>query len=349
MLLLIMAAAIGPARAQNTQTRTLTGIPQGWSVTADGQSVTANADGSYTIAAGAAVKLIPPTEVKPTVESVALQTQGALNGKFTINADGKQVYFSQGNLKYSNGTWSFHTNQYDRCFTSNGNVSSSYNASGTFDLFGWGTSGYNNKNPYMTSTNNNDYAPGINEIAGTDYDWGVYNAISNGGNQVGLWHLLTNDEWGYVFNTRSASTVNGTANARYTIASINTGTTTLYGTILFPDLYTAGTPTGVTWGTINSTIGQANPAGVTLTSCTLEGWNELESAGCVFLLEAGYRGGTTVNSVNADGGCWAGSYHPNYTGFVYNTHVTHGNKYIQPQDRSYRYIGYSVRLVQDVQ
>jgi len=71
-LLLIMAAAIGPARAQNTQTRTLTGIPQGWSVTANGESVTANADGSYTIAAGAAVKLIPPAEVKPTVQNLTV-------------------------------------------------------------------------------------------------------------------------------------------------------------------------------------------------------------------------------------------------------------------------------------
>lgn len=52
--------------------RTLTGIPDGWSVTADGQSVTANADGSYTIEAGAAVKLIPPTEVKPTVQTVTV-------------------------------------------------------------------------------------------------------------------------------------------------------------------------------------------------------------------------------------------------------------------------------------
>ena len=270
-------------------------------------------------------------------------------GAFTIDASGKQVYFSQGNLKYSSGTWSFHTSQYDRCFTANGNVSSSYNASGTFDLFGWGTSGYNNKYPYMTSTTNNDYAPGVNEIAGTDYDWGVYNAISNGGNQAGLWHLLTNDEWGYVFKTRSASTVNGTANARYAIAYINTGGTNVYGFILFPDTYTAGTPSGVTWGTINSGIGAGAGSSATWTVCTLEGWNALESAGCVFLPAAGWRGGTTINAVNQDGGCWAGSYYPSTSGHAYNTHIYTPSKYVQPQDHSNRYVGYSVRLVHDAE
>lgn len=41
--------------------------------------------------------------------------QGAINGKFTINADGNQVYFSQGNLQYisSSNTWRFADNQWD--------------------------------------------------------------------------------------------------------------------------------------------------------------------------------------------------------------------------------------------
>ena len=34
-------------------------------------------------------------------------------------------------------------------------------------------------------------------------DWG-YNAIANGGNQAGFsWRTPTNDEWGYLFNTRA--------------------------------------------------------------------------------------------------------------------------------------------------
>ena len=41
--------------------------------------------------------------------------QGAIDGLFTINSNGDQVYFSQGNLQYqaSTNTWRFATNQWD--------------------------------------------------------------------------------------------------------------------------------------------------------------------------------------------------------------------------------------------
>ena len=42
---------------------------------------------------------------------------GAICGRFTINENGDQVYFSQGNLQYqpSTNTWRFANNQYDTC------------------------------------------------------------------------------------------------------------------------------------------------------------------------------------------------------------------------------------------
>ncbi len=70
---------------------------------------------------------------------------GAINGKFTINAGGTQVYFSQGNLQatYDGSAWSwaFATNQWDYIGNAtannriNGNGTVSVN--GTVDLFGW--------------------------------------------------------------------------------------------------------------------------------------------------------------------------------------------------------------------
>ena len=36
------------------------------------------------------------------------------------------------------------------------------------------------------------------------------------------------------------------------MATINTDATSVKGLIIFPDVYTAGTPAGVTWGTINA-------------------------------------------------------------------------------------------------
>lgn len=118
---------------------------------------------------------------------------GVLPGAFSVSAT-KKVNFSQGNLQYqaSTKTWRFAENQYDMIGAANSNISSTYN--GWIDLFGWGTSGYNNKYPYMTSTTNADYGDGNNDIAGTNYDWGVYNAISNGGNAKGLWRTLTTAE-----------------------------------------------------------------------------------------------------------------------------------------------------------
>ncbi len=123
---------------------------------------------------------------------------GALGGKFTVNASGGQVSFSQGNLQYqaSTQTWRFAPNQYDMIGSDNANISNSY--TGWIDLFGWGTG----NNPTNSSTNNGDYS--------TYTDWGV-NAISNGGNTADLWRTLSKDEWVYLFtnHTKGWSNVNG--------------------------------------------------------------------------------------------------------------------------------------------
>ena len=130
--------------------------------------------------------------------TVKLGSIGALPGKFTINAGGGQVSFSQGNLQYqaSTSTWRFATNQYDMIGSDNANISNSY--TGWIDLFGWGTG----NNPTNSSTNNGDYS--------TCTDWGV-NAISNGGNTADLWRTLSKDEWVYLFanHTKGWSNVNG--------------------------------------------------------------------------------------------------------------------------------------------
>ena len=61
---------------------------------------------------------------------------GAINGLFTINSSGDQVYFSQGNLQYqaSTDTWRFAENQYDIIGNANSNISPTYD--GWIDLFG---------------------------------------------------------------------------------------------------------------------------------------------------------------------------------------------------------------------
>lgn len=232
------------------------------------------------------------------------------NRTITINAGGKKVRFSQGNLMYSNGIWSFHTNQYDRCFnyTEKTNVRSEYVETGTFDLFGWGTSGYHNPddsqnanyypwsidhrtihgddNPYGFGPSTNMTDKNLTGEIGAKYDWGVYNAISNGGNVAGQWRTLTKEEWLYIANTRQTFPVNGVEHARYVLSFINDDTTPVLGLIIFPDNYVGGTPEGVTWGSINGSMiaGDLSTAG----TCSTAGWAALEAAGCVFLPNCGY-------------------------------------------------------------
>ena len=132
-----------------------------------------------------------PTPVTPTPtptpepEPEPTPTPGLLAGKFKINADGDQVQFSKGNLRYVSGTWSFFDNQYDYYTT--------YSAD-SWDKFGWSTSA--NTFGKSISIADGDYS-------GDFVDWGA--TMGSG------WRTLTKDEWTYLFNnhTKGWATVNG--------------------------------------------------------------------------------------------------------------------------------------------
>ena len=122
--------------------------------------------------------------------------EGAINGLFTINDNGDQVYFSQGNLQYqaSTNTWRFAEHQWDYVGTQipdvqgyvGGNVAGSSNHliaetyNGWIDLFGWGTSGWNCGNYYYhpwdsVSNSSSLYGPpGEFDLTGfySNSDWG---------------------------------------------------------------------------------------------------------------------------------------------------------------------------------
>lgn len=253
--------------------------------------------------------------------------EGALSGVFSVGA-GKKVCFSQGNLQYqaSTNTWRFAEHQYDVIGESNSNISSSY--SGWIDLFGWGASGYNGKNPYMTSTTSTDYGNGSTDIAGTNYDWGVYAKITNGGNQTGLWRTLTKDEWVYVFNTRST-----TSGIRYARACVNG----MKGVILLPD----------DWNSSYYSLRRTNSLGASFGSNTISAsqWSTLEQHGAVFLPAAGRRDGTSVGSVGSYGLYWSASY--NYNDSAYRVWFYDSGLY--PVEWGRRDGGLCVRLVRSTQ
>lgn len=306
-------------------------------------------------------------------------------GVFTV-AEGKTVAFASGNLQYNaaqgshycadgsvqQGTWRFAEHQYDYIGDANSNISQTYD--GWIDLFGWGTSGYNNTandpsalryqpwestmtevstipidsvlncetveitgeceweyTQYADATYNFwGYGPSSNmpdpNLTGTsaNYDWGVYNAISNAGNQAGLWRTLSSAEWEYLFRTRknaqflmSQGTVNG-----------------VRGVIILPDDFQK--PSDISW-TYHANNWTTN-------TYTTEQWATLEALGAVFLPAAGHRIGAEVGNVQSSGIYWSSSCYSNSDAYylVFNRNRLNSSFY------DFRCSGFSVRLVQDL-
>lgn len=262
---------------------------------------------------------------------------GAINGLFSVSAS-QQVYFSQGNLQYigsaSTPYWKFAEHQWDY-LGDNGQGSANQNVDR--DLFGWGTSGYNHGavcyQPWSTSNRYSDYYAygnanyNLNDQTG-QADWG-YNSISNGGNQSNQWHTLTNNEWVYVFNTRSTA-----SGIRYAMAQVNG----VEGVILLPD----------DWSSSYYSLSSTNNSTASFSSNTISAsqWNSLEQHGAVFLPAAGRRDGSSIDI---------------FWGYYWTSSVSNGGFYIGEVYSFYfevtglrlgycalnRDDGYSVRLVQN--
>lgn len=270
----------------------------------------------------------------------AFDANGASIKTFTV-AEGRTVHFSKGNLWYNAAAnlWRFAPEQYEYIGADNSNISETYN--GYIDLFGWGTSGWNSGandyQPWATSDMDEDYyvgGSGTNSLTGAyaNSDWGVYNAISNGGNQAGMWRTMTSDEWEYLINTRTASTVGGIENARYAKATVG-GVT---GLIILPDSFTLPTEVGNVVDINNEDVDYTGNIYST------EQWTAMETAGAVFLPAAGRRYGTEVGSVGSGGYYWSSTCNDGSSAWGLEF-------YDDGLDVDYgaRYYGRSVRLVKD--
>ena len=254
------------------------------------------------------------------VEQTVVETNKITNG-FSVSPD-KSVYFSKGNLQYqaSTKTWRFAEHQWDIIGEANKNISSRYK--GWIDLFGWGTSGYNGKNPWMTSTSGSDYGNGERDIAGTNYDWGV-NYILNGRDKD--WRTLTKDEWIYVFNKRNTSS--GIRYAKATVNGVN-------GVILLPD----------NWSVANYSLSNTNKSDASFKSnfISQNDWmSKFELNGAVFLPAAGLRVEANVFEAGSLGGYWAASYAD--SNYAFQVWIIDGT--LAQDTKAIRGAGQSVRLV----
>ena len=215
---------------------------------------------------------------------------------FTVNpSTGKKILISQGNLQYNTTShvWRFAPNQYDTLVTSKEYYYD--NSNHWIALFGWGTSG-SSIAPYELSARPNGtrtdsmyaYYGAETDIDGTNYDWGIYNAIQNGGNVANYWRTLTRSECNILFNTAAATPRTSVMSnslsdgAMYLLARVNN----IRGIVLFPDVFPL-TPAEVTiGGTVNyNTFKYNNPYQATI---DLDNWRKMEAAGAVFLPATNY-------------------------------------------------------------
>ena len=289
--------------------------------------------------------------------AVSASAGSVIPGAFSVSAT-KKVFFSPGNLQYqaSTGTWRFAPNQWEAIGNNAGNttITDRDKQSDWIDLFGWGTSGWNNGNanyqPYVYYYSSASYAYGYGPKSSWNYsldltgdfanaDWGVYNTVSG---STG-WRTLTgNDdgEWKYLLETRSASRINDVDDARYAKAVVNG----VSGLIVFPDSYNH--PDGID---LPENINTSGSGGWTNNNYNTDDWTAMESAGAIFLPVTGHRKGTdTEVSEESYGYYWSANYYT-YKNTYYACSLSFFNLQVAPNDKfQYRYYGCAVRLVKDV-
>ena len=174
------------------------------------QSVTQDENYVYfTLADGTVIK-IAKGNGDNIQDGAAIQIiDGTIMAEFSVS-ETKKVYFSMGNLLYSPigthecadgttqpGTWRFAEKQWEE---------------GT--MLYWGNTGYNDT---IKQVDSNDWDAeerkaikyftkyetiAQSDISNTYNDWGVYNAIANGGNTPNKFRTLTRDEWIYLWEQR---------------------------------------------------------------------------------------------------------------------------------------------------
>jgi len=219
-----------------------------------------------------------------------------LPGLFSVSAS-KKVYFAKGNLQLVDvNSWKFADNQWD--------YFGDTQADNHRDLFGWGTG----NNPNQTSEDNNDYA--------TFNDWGNNSNLQA---QLGTgWRTLSNDEWHYLFKTRTVKDGTGAGHS-YTLGQSVNGR---LGVVIYPDGYTGTLYTG-------------------------SDWSIFEAAGCVFLPAAGTRYGNKLDNTDK-GYYWSST--PNYKFAFKAAYSVHISNQLYTENSPFpRKDGQSVRLVREVE
>ena len=249
------------------------------------------------------------------------------DGKFRVSETG-YVKFAKGNMSYSSNKQFSLLNYYETRKTYNEAIAKDF--SGTWDLFGWGTSGYNSVQPWESSESASKYASEVGnniDIASSsfmEYDWGMHNKIA--GDAAAHFYCPTADEWNYILNERP-NAENLRALATITIGGSPTGL------ILLPD----------NWSTPLDFVINTKGTEYSDNKFASSQWDILEKCGAIFLPSAGSRYGAGSGSYTtmATGIYWTGTSGSNQNVAVA---VLLGNKpELQERNRAY---GLAVRLIE---
>ncbi len=304
-----LTATVAPENATN---KTVS-----WSSDKTDVATVDNEGNVHAVAAGSATITVTTTDGGKTATCAvivkAALPEGALPGVFTVNAEGKKVHFSQGNLYYDGSNWGFEAEQYYfRTYDGKGKCDAGgYNkdsgtTSGHWGLFGWvgasSTTFTTSPEIYGVSTNTSSSSYGNVSGEAHKADWGT--AIDN----KGTWTTLTggdNGEWKYLFDNHV--NVWGTCN-------------NVPGCFIAPDGYEGD---------------------ATALSTAISDWESAQAAGIVFLPAASNRNGSSVSGVGVSGCYWSSTAY----GINYAYRVRFTSSSVSPDSNGTRGFGYSVRLI----
>lgn len=261
----------------------------------------------------------------------------------------RQVIFSQGNLAYDN--WNGNSRQCadkttkDRQFRFQNTQykfegHSQNRVNGSMDLFVFGSAGYNLAvTAARTNAGHSLVDDGDNKYSWDD--WGVYNAISNGGNKPGLWRTLTASEWDYLI--KHCKDKNHFALGQVKTSQEWYGWTypQVKGTIFLPDEWEL--PEGLSFKENGSCDEN---------SYSTSDWQKMAANGAVFIPGNLYFSGSNSNT-NPEGKTYNHEY-----GYYWTSTYRNGNPMavyfggLSPQASeqtgSDGYCGYAVRLIHDL-
>ena len=259
--------------------------------------------------------------------SASFISSDLIPGLFTVDSNGKQVFFSKGNLWYgkvgdaSEATFNFEANQYDTTPSSNGHRDENH-----ISHFMWCNTpekamalkyddNWNEETPFFAEKNFT-----VNGYSG----WSVLTGDQNG-------------EWNYLLNSRNTAYSD---NHRYAAVMVNG----MAGLLIFPDEFSSW-PSGA--GTEPQTF-NTNSDNWNGWNYTDEQFNVLQNNGCVFLPAAGWRVGKTgeTSVENAGSNCyyWSASSCGDDKAFDLFFNIY----FVWPQDYDSRFWAQSVRLVTEV-